>query len=156
MSPAVTSGQPLQYFIHFDYDALRMEISGSLAGRSVQKAYEALRSASFLAGRRPLVVDISYVTETDEQGKAVLRAWQGQDAKIVASSVASRAIADFILSAPVPRALPRHAALDRLRSLLFRSTARNPARAEARRIVSAGVRQKSVENAGVLTRGEME
>jgi hypothetical protein len=156
MSPAAASGQPLQYFIHYDYDALRMEISGSLVGRAAQKAYEAWRSASFLTRPQPLVVDISYVTEADEHGRAILRAWEGQGARIVASSAASRAIASSILRAPVPRSLPQRTVLNRLASLFSRTTAGNPARAEAARIASAGAKQKSAYNAGFPVRGEVE
>jgi predicted transcriptional regulator len=97
LSPATNSGQPLQYFIHDDSDALRMEIAGSLVGRAAQKAYEAWRSSS-MTGRQPLVVDISYVTDADQAGRAVLRAWQVQGARIVASSFISRAIVNSTLS----------------------------------------------------------
>jgi hypothetical protein len=76
-------GGRLQYFIHDDFDALRMEMSGSLAGRAAQKAYDAFRRAVLLLRRQPLVIDISYVTDIDENGQAVLRAWRGQGARIV-------------------------------------------------------------------------
>ena len=97
MSPAASSGQPLQYFIHDDSDALRMEIAGSLAGKAAQKAYEDWRS-SCMTGRAPLVVDISYVTDADQDGRTVLRAWQVQGARIVASSFVSRGIVNSTLS----------------------------------------------------------
>jgi hypothetical protein len=98
MSPAATSGQPLQHFIHYDFDALRMEIAGSLSGPAAQKAYEAWQTARLLARQLPPVIDISYVTEVDEEGRAVLQAWRGQGARIVASSFSSRAIGGSILS----------------------------------------------------------
>lgn len=86
MTPTARDARPLQYFIHDDFDALRMEISGSLAGRAAQEAYDALRRESFMARRQPLVIDISYVTDLDERGQAILRAWRGQGAQIVASA----------------------------------------------------------------------
>ncbi len=101
MSPAATHAQPLQYFIHYDFDALRMEIAGSLIGKAAQKAYEAWRTAILMARRLPLVVDISYVTEADEVGRAVLRCWQKKEVRLVTSSSAARAMADLSLSAHV-------------------------------------------------------
>ena len=92
--PATESGQRLQYFIHDDTDALRMEMSGSLTGLAARQAYEAWRTATFLADQHRMVVDISHLTDADETGGAILRAWQRENARIVASSVASRAIAD--------------------------------------------------------------
>lgn len=84
MTPTASHARPLQYFIHDDFDALRMEISGSLAGKGAHAAYDALRHESFIVRRQPLVIDISHVTDVDEQGRAVLRAWRGQGAQIVA------------------------------------------------------------------------
>lgn len=134
MSPAAISGQPLQHFIHYDFDALRMEIAGSLIGRAAQKAYEAWQTAILLARRLPLVVDISYVTEADEDGRAVLRAWRKQGARIVASSFASRAIADSIRGV----------------------AAGNPASAEHASTRPAGATQKAAENTGFSARDQLE
>lgn len=97
MIPATAGGQRLQYFIHNDTDALRMEMSGSLTGLEARQAYEAWRTATILAYQQRLVVDISHLTDADETGGAILRAWQRGSARIVASSAASRAIADKAL-----------------------------------------------------------
>jgi hypothetical protein len=156
MSPATPVGRPLHYFIHDDCDALRMEIVGSLAGSAAQRAYEAWRRASLMARRQPLVIDISYVTEADEYGRAVLQAWRQQGAWIVASSGASRAIADSVLNAPVPRPLPQRTVLARLAFLFSLPTAGSSASAEASRVASAGAKQKSTENVGFLVHSEME
>jgi hypothetical protein len=110
MNPVASGGHPLRYFIHDDFDALRIELSRGLVGRAVQKAYEAWRSASLLGRRARLVVDISYVTEA-EHGKTVLRTWHERKARIVASSPASRAIADSVLDAPVPLPAGRSSAV---------------------------------------------
>ena len=79
MTTTTAGVQPLLYFIHHDFDTFRMEISGSLVGRAAQEAYEAWRSARLLARRARVVVDISYVTEADEYGEAVLQAWHKQE-----------------------------------------------------------------------------
>ena len=92
--------QPLRYFIHDDFDALRMEIAGSLVGSGAQRAYEAWRVAHVLARRARLIVDISYVTQADEYGGAVLEAWQKEEVQIVAASPRSLAIANSIPRVP--------------------------------------------------------
>ena len=114
MTPTVDIERPLRYFIHNDWDALRMELSGRLVGRAAREAYESLRNASFLPRRLPVVIDISYVAEADAAGLAVLRRWREQDGRILAATLASRAIAEPILSAPIARSLPRPAFLTRL------------------------------------------
>jgi hypothetical protein len=156
MSPPAITGRPLQYFIHYDFDALRMELAGSLVGRAAQKANEAWRSATLMARRWPWVVDISYITEADEDGRVVLRQWLQQGVRILASSVASRAIANSIPSAHVPTALPHRTLLDRVVSWFSRSTAGNPARAERRKVPPAGVKENNADNARFPLGGEME
>ncbi len=139
MSPAATHAQPLQYFIHYDFDALRMEIAGSLIGKSAQRAYEAWRTALLMARRLPLVVDISYVTQADDCGRAVLRRWRKEEARLVASSSTARAIADSSLCAPVAG-----------------PTAGNPACAELTETGPADAKQNSSQNAGFFVGGEVE
>ncbi len=76
MNPTATDAQPLRYFVHDDFDAFRMELAGGLVGAAARGAYETWRVARLLSHRARLVVDISYVTQADEEGKAVLQAWQ--------------------------------------------------------------------------------
>jgi hypothetical protein len=156
MSARAITGRPLQYFIHYDFDALRMELAGSLVGRAARKAYEAWRSATLMARRWPLVVDISYITEADDDGKAVLREWLEEGVRILASSGASRAIANSIAGAHVPGAQPQRKLLDRVLCWLSRSTDGNPARAERARFHAAGVKENNADNARFPVTGEME
>lgn len=86
MSPSVSGGRPLQYFIHHDFDALRMEISGTLAGKAAEEAYDSWRREMLIEDRLPPVIDISYVTGMDSLGQAALRAWREFGARIVTSS----------------------------------------------------------------------
>ena len=129
MSAAALGGRPLRYFIHDDFDAFRIEISGNLAGRAAQKAYEAWRSARSMALRTRMVVDISFVTSADDVGQQVLRAWRDHDAQIVALSPASRAIVDLILPKPASRPPARRALIVQLLSLFCWRAAEIPARA---------------------------
>ena len=82
----------LRYFVHDDSDAIRMEIAGSLSGAEAQKAFDSWRRATSVVQQSPLIVDITYVTEADESGRAALREWQRRDARILASSLESRAL----------------------------------------------------------------
>jgi hypothetical protein len=156
MNPALSGAHPLRYFIHDDFDAFRIELSGSLVGLAAQKAYETWRSASLLGRRGRLVVDITYVTEADEHGKAVLRAWRELKARIVASSLASRAIADSVLDAPVPLPSARWTLVGPLGSFFRRLAAGNPAGAESAGIPSADAKQPDVENTGFPLIRELE
>jgi hypothetical protein len=161
MISTATYDQPLQYFIHYDFDALRMEIAGSLVGKAAQRAYEAWRTA-ILTARLPLVIDISFVTKADEDGRAALQSalslgcQREQEVRIVAPSGASRAIADSVLSAPVTQVSPHKGLVDRVVSWLAGRTAGNPACAERAEMQPAGAKQKSAQNAGFLMRGGME
>jgi hypothetical protein len=156
VNPTATDAQPLRYFIHDDFDAFRMELAGGLVDAAARGAYETWRVARLLSHRARVVVDISYVTQADEEGKAVLQAWQEQEAHIVASSPASFAIANSITlaSAHVPSA--RRPAARRLGSFFSRPTAENLANAEASAVSSAASEQKSLENSGFPFLSEME
>ena len=156
MSAPATAISPLRYFIHEDFDALRMEVAGSLAGRAAQRAYESWRSALSLTGRARLVVDISHVTEADEQGRAVLRAWHGQDARIIASSTVSREIAKSISTASVPQPAAPRPIVRRLVSYFDRHAAGNPATAERLGASSAEDTETHAENIGFPVAGEVE
>jgi hypothetical protein len=146
----------LRYFVHEDFDALRMEIAGSLVGRAAQKAYESWRSAFFLTRRARLVEDITHVTEADEDGMAVLKAWHGQAARIVASSKVSRKIADSILRASVPQPSARTTIFGRLASFLSWHSAGNPASAESPETSSADAKESHVDNIQFPAAGVME
>ncbi len=82
----------LRYFIHDDFDAIRMELAGSLLGVEAQKAFDSWRRTAVMAHHTPLIVDITYVTDIDDNGRAVLRQWRHHDARILASSLESRAL----------------------------------------------------------------
>jgi hypothetical protein len=105
MSAAAIS--PLQYFIHDDCDAVRIEMAGALSGAGARNAYQQSRMAMLFARERPLVVDITFVAEADDTGRVVLRAWRQLQARIVARSPESRAIAEPIVNTPADQPAPR-------------------------------------------------
>jgi hypothetical protein len=89
--------QRLRYYLHDDPDAFRMELAGSLTQPDAQSAYHAWRTARSVLGGRPVIVDISFVSEADEVGRNVLRRYHERGARIIARSPESRALADGIM-----------------------------------------------------------
>ena len=89
--------ESLEYFIHDEPDAFRMELSGSLSGDGAQSVYQAWRTALSIIGKRRVIVDITCVTDVDTRGRALLRIWKRAQARIIAASAESRAIAESIL-----------------------------------------------------------
>ncbi len=117
MSTAASALRPLEYFIHNDSDALRIEMAGTLSGAAAWSAYQASLSALRLWHQRRLIVDITYVERADEMGRAVLQAWQRVRARIVAASPASRAIVEQIVTAAPAEPTPRDGFRRRLLSM---------------------------------------
>lgn len=103
MSPSIEKSQrPLQYYLHDDPDAFRMELAGSLTLATTGSVYHAWRTAmSTLNGRRALV-DITFVDGADEGGRALLLHWHQNGTGIVARTPESRALA-----AGIPLETPR-------------------------------------------------
>jgi hypothetical protein len=94
--------QALQYYLHDEPDAFRLELSGSLSGDGARSVYQAWRTALSIIGRRPVIVDITYVADADERGRTLLRLWRRRQARIIAGSSQSRALAASVLSEPYP------------------------------------------------------
>jgi hypothetical protein len=120
----------LQYYLHDDPDAFRLELAGNLRGEAVEGVYYAWRTALSILRNRIATVDITFLREVDEQGRALLRLWHRKGARIVARSQASRALAEDIVGEPIPTPSARPGWWQRLRAFL-----RRPAAAAA---ISAG------------------
>jgi hypothetical protein len=91
----------LQLFVHNDADAQRFELAGSLCEADVEVVYQALQRVALADALKPLIVDITFVTEADEPGRALLLAMHRFGARIVAQSPESSAIAQPIVSQPI-------------------------------------------------------
>ena len=76
----------LQFFIHNDSDALRIELAGSLSGSDVESVLHAWQKEFSTDAQRPIVADISYVADADKHGRALLVMWHRSGARIVARS----------------------------------------------------------------------
>ena len=104
----------LQFFIHNDSDALRIELAGSLSGPDVESVLHAWQKEISTAARRPLVADISYVADADKHGLALLEMWHRSGARILARSPQAWALAKPIVSEPVDAAASKRGWLRRL------------------------------------------
>jgi len=108
----------LQFFIHNDSDALRIELAGSLSGPNVESVLQAWQKEISTDARRPVVADISYVADADKDGRALLVMWHHSGVRIVARSLQSWAFAEPIVSDPVEAAAAKRCWLRRLIDLL--------------------------------------
>jgi hypothetical protein len=93
---------PLQYYMHDGSSAFRFELAGDLTGEGARRLEHDWRSASSVIGHRDLIVDITFMTGADEEGRALLVRWRSNGARIVATSKASRELAEAILGEPLP------------------------------------------------------
>lgn len=89
--------QALQYYMHDGPAALRVELAGFLTLEGVRRLDRDWRTASSRIGVRRLIVDMTFVTCVDEHGRALLVRWHREGAQFVATSRASRMLAESIL-----------------------------------------------------------
>ena len=94
--------QSLQYYMHDGPTAFRLELAGNLNHEATQRLDQDWRTASSTIGDRRLVVDLTLVTGTDERGRALLTRWTRKGAQLIATSAASRALAESIVGGPLP------------------------------------------------------
>jgi hypothetical protein len=97
--------QALQYYMHDGSTAFRFELAGNLNNEGAHKLDQAWRTASSVIGDRRLIVDMTFVTCVDAQGRALIARWHREGAQLIANSIASRALAESVLGEPLP-ALP--------------------------------------------------
>jgi hypothetical protein len=100
--------QALQYYMHDGSTAFRFELAGNLNDEGAHKLDQAWRTASSVIGDRRLIIDMTFVTGVDGQGRALLALWHREGAQLIANSKASRALAESVLGEPLP-AFPANA-----------------------------------------------
>ncbi len=96
--------QALQYYMHDGPNAFRFELAGNLNREGARRLYQDWRTASSTIGDRRLIVDMTFLTDADERGRALLVRWCREGARIIANSKASRAMAESILGEALPEA----------------------------------------------------
>jgi hypothetical protein len=92
----------LEYYLHDEADALRIEIAGDLSGPGVSSIEHAWRTANSVLAGRHLVVGPTAVAEADDDGRGLLLTWHRCGARIIARSMDSRTFAESILGVLVP------------------------------------------------------
>jgi hypothetical protein len=102
LRPTSMKNQALQYYMHDGPTAFRFELAGNLNHEDARRLDQAWRTASSVIGDRRLIVDMTFVTNVDEQGRALITRWHRGGAQLIANSKASRALAESILGKPLP------------------------------------------------------
>jgi len=138
----------LQYYLHDEWDAFRIELSGPLSGEGARSVYQAWRTALSVTAARRLVIDVTYVREADKVGRTLLRLWHRHGARIIAGSPESRALAESIVGETLPQAPAKPGFFERL-SRKFRgffAGAVVPANADGLPSSSVAAPKKNTEN----------
>jgi len=89
--------EPLKYQIHDGPAAMRFQLAGSLSGRGAESLHCAWQTALSILGDRPLIMDITSVTDADDQGRRLFRLWREHRVLIHAASRESRALVEDVL-----------------------------------------------------------
>jgi len=121
----------LEYYLHDEADALRIEIAGDLTGAGVSSIEHALRTATSTLAGRPIFVGLTAVAEADDDGRGLLLTWHRCGARIIARSMDSRTLAESILGASVPMPPAKSGWRQRFSDFLRRWSAASAKRADA-------------------------
>src|SRR5947207_14549291 len=92
----------LQYYMHDGPSAFRFELAGNLNNEAARDLDQAWHTASAVIGERALVVDMTFVTGAEGDGRSLLARWYAEGAQLIARSKVSRALAEAILGEPLP------------------------------------------------------
>src|SRR5712692_6141610 len=96
------NNQALQCYMHDGPTAFRFELAGNLNHEGARRLDQDWHTASSVIGDRVLIVDMTFVTGVDGQGRVLLTRWHREGARLIANSKASRALAESILGEPLP------------------------------------------------------
>src|SRR5579862_5768938 len=94
--------QTLRYYMHDGPSAFRFELAGELNNEGARELDQAWRTASSLIGDRALVVDMTFVTSAEKDGRSLLARWHAEGARLIARSKVSRELAEAIVGDPLP------------------------------------------------------
>jgi ABC-type transporter Mla MlaB component len=81
-----------QFYMHDGTAAFSFELMGRITDRAARELKQAWNAASSAADGQSLIVDLSYVTQVDEEGRALLRDWYNGGAELVAKRPQGRSI----------------------------------------------------------------
>ena len=91
----------LQYFMHYGPACLRFELAGDLNDEGAHRLDQDWRTASAAIGDRALIVDLTFVTGAEEEGRTLLARWYAAGAQLMAQSNVSRKLAEAIIGRPL-------------------------------------------------------
>jgi len=111
---------PLEYYIHDEFDVLRLEIVGNLTGPAVASVDQAWRTAHSVIDGRRVVVGLTALADADESGRDLLLSWHRSGARIIARSPESLKLAEGIVDTVVPMPASKWAWRQRLCDILLR------------------------------------
>jgi hypothetical protein len=94
----------LRFSVRNDADAVRIDLAGSLDGVDVETVYQAWQRDAWDDPLKPVIVDITLITEADGHGRALLVIMHRFGAQIIANSRESSAIAQTLTAEPVKSA----------------------------------------------------
>ena len=95
------TNQTFQYFMHYGPSAFRLELAGDLNSEGARRLEQDWRTASSVIADRALIVDMTFVTSAEQEGRALLARWYAKGAQFVAKSKVSRELADAIVGKPL-------------------------------------------------------
>ena len=118
----------LRFSKHEEHGAVRFEVAGELVGADVESLHQAWQGEALTGELKPVIVDITFITEADQYGRALLAIMHRFGAQVIADSPESRAIAQPIVK---DSAISKPGWFQRLIRLLTEDRGRfSPARAE--------------------------
>jgi hypothetical protein len=133
----------LRFFRHNDPDAVRFELAGTLGGVDVESLYQAWQKEALVAELKTVIVDITFITEADQQGRALLAIMHRFGAQVIANSPESSAIAQPIVTEPIDTTTSKPGWFRRFIGLLMEDRRSSyPARAEMISLTSHRVELK--------------
>jgi hypothetical protein len=96
--------QTFQHFMHAGPSAFRFELAGHLNDEGARQLQQDWLAASSVIGDRFLIVDITFVTGVEQEGRALLARWHVEGAQLIAKSKVSLELAEAILGEPLREA----------------------------------------------------
>lgn len=87
----------LDYYIHDEPTAFRFQLAGTITGDGARRLEQVWCTASSLIGDRRRLIDITFVTDLDEDGRELLLGWHNAGARFVANSQTSRQLGASVL-----------------------------------------------------------
>ena len=114
--------QALQYFMHYGPAAFRFELAGELDTEGAHRLEQDWLNASSMIGEHALIVDLTFVTGAEKEGRILLARWYSAGARFVAQSKVSRKLVEAITGRPLGEFTSAGAAREEQTWLPFRTS----------------------------------